>query len=447
MDKVITLSQFSTGLTQMKEDYENKIGESSSVVIKEVSNPLTIEPLEYGIARISSSRININHPAETNVILEETDGNLNLVNGSVMLKAGRTYNLKTIFSVDSESSEGFYVRIVNADTGAHIKSASCCPATLNTHNRVSANYCETIYTATEDIAVTVFFTQKMTNIYNLLLSVQEIRNNPVNQYGGFEKEVLFEGNINTAGDYTLSDSVDNYNVLIFESKKPMDKELCIPLLQSNGDGGYNVTCSNEYSEDYSGWKAFNGTVTNSTDSWVSNGTGENWLCIQLPKPQVINAYTIATRVGDTGDSTPRIFEIQGSNNGTTWDVLDRQDISEVTIASNKSITLDFEYENEVPYLYYRLYSYKSNKTYTGLGELSLYFMSTDPIKKNDVCDISKEDNSFISVKAIDDKEFLLRAKGNTLSVVNIKNMTQKSYISRVIGVYGCLPSLLMGGEF
>lgn len=38
----------------------------------------------------------------------------------------------------------------------------------------------------------------------------------VNQYGGFEKTVLFDGNANAAGNYSLEDNIENYDFLLVE---------------------------------------------------------------------------------------------------------------------------------------------------------------------------------------------------------------------------------------
>ena len=76
-----------------------------------------------------------------------------------------------------------------------------------------------VITPQENIDVTVRLDTNVTTIYSpqSKMVVQEIRTNPVNQYGGFETQVLFDGSANTPQQYSLDDLIDNYNYLVVES--------------------------------------------------------------------------------------------------------------------------------------------------------------------------------------------------------------------------------------
>ena len=55
---------------------------------------------------------------------------------------------------------------------------------------------------------------KLVNSVYTNLVVEEVRDNVVNQYGGFETGVLFDGVANSIGDYSLAESLEDYSLLI-----------------------------------------------------------------------------------------------------------------------------------------------------------------------------------------------------------------------------------------
>jgi hypothetical protein len=76
------------------------------------------------------------------------------------------------------------------------------------------------------------------------------------------------------------------------------------------------------------------------------------LYVQLayPSPRKIDAYTI-TSGNDRPDRDPKNFNLQGSNNGTTWTTIDNR--SNESFAS-RNLTRTFNLAAEAEYAYYRL---------------------------------------------------------------------------------------------
>lgn len=75
--------------------------------------------------------------------------------------------------------------------------------------------------------------------------------------------------------------------------------------------------------DYLPWKAFNGTIANVNDCWISGSEGVNsWIQIKYEKPYKMITVEISPRnETDFNTSSPRDFDILGSNNGVDFDTL------------------------------------------------------------------------------------------------------------------------------
>lgn len=386
-------------------------------------NPLTTEPLEYAVAKITSS-ITTTIAADTKVVLDTIDGNMLLDNGAIKLTAGKTYNIKSIFSIDAVNTTGFYCRIVNYETGDVIASASCCPSTLDSSNRVSANYCETLYTPSSDIYITVLFSANISALYNLLISVQEIRNNPVNQYGGFQTEVLFEGSLIDVGEYNLSDYISNYNLIIVETFYDKQFNDATPAMTSaTTPTPYVITASGTYSG-YEPYKAFNKTETSLYDAWlVESSTG--WLRIDTGK----NTYTDGVFLKGRNDGvSTKNFKLQGSYDENIWvDIFSETD----QIPSNGKT---YSFSEQVDYRYYQIIGSPVG-SYMSISRFDLKVIVAESVQNNlmnvgGTPKIMLMDNSVIILK--DDK-------------IICESLNNK--ISRIIGIRGQLPSVLSGGEF
>lgn len=125
----------------------------------------------------------------------------------------------------------------------------------------------------------------------------------------------------------------------------------VPKLSSANQDGYEVTGSSQWDSGSAPYYAFD---DDKATRWVASSTGTQWLQVKLPTATVCNVARITSRP-ESGDvnQAPTSFEIQGSNDGETWDTLTSQ--SGVTWTSAGE-TQSFSFsDNETAYLYYRLY--------------------------------------------------------------------------------------------
>lgn len=124
----------------------------------------------------------------------------------------------------------------------------------------------------------------------------------------------------------------------------------IPKLTSANQDGYEILASTQFANDHAGYFAFD---DNTQTRWATAAnSGDAWLQIKLPTSTAFNAVQIASRGDSSLDQAPSAFQIQGSNDGETWDTLDSEnDVSWSTLGELKL----FRFENESAYLYYRLY--------------------------------------------------------------------------------------------
>lgn len=147
----------------------------------------------------------------------------------------------------------------------------------------------------------------------------------------------------------------------------------VPVMSSNEQDGY-VASASSTNTDYEAWKAFNKTINDYPDCWLTtSGEPTGWIQIELPNPLSVCAFSIASRNykyrGDVVD-----FELLGSNDGENWDTL--HSITEEP-AWNAGETRTYYFNNKQSYLYYRLNVTKirmvtSADTYISIGEFELF---------------------------------------------------------------------------
>lgn len=114
-----------------------------------------------------------------------------------------------------------------------------------------------------------------------------------------------------------------------------------------------VSASSVYNTTYPAWKAFNGTNSGETDSWISLNTVTGWLQINYGSQKRVNKVSITSRnVASTSvSSSPKDFNILGSNDGINFTMLG-QFKNEVNWGINE--TRDFRFINNNYYQYYKI---------------------------------------------------------------------------------------------
>lgn len=81
-----------------------------------------------------------------------------------------------------------------------------------------------------------------------------------------------------------------------------------------------------------------------------------WMTLELEDPQVSNYYTL-TSANDADERDPRDWEIEGSQDGETWETLDERSDQKF---DDRNMTREFYFENDTAYKFYRLNLLKNN---------------------------------------------------------------------------------------
>ena len=145
----------------------------------------------------------------------------------------------------------------------------------------------------------------------------------------------------------------------------------VPTMTSNTTPyGVAISNGNDY---YPIWKAFDGTNSSSSDSWVWAGYAANvaWAGYKFTTPVCINRIYVENRNEGAGvNRAPKKFKVQASNDGSSW-----SDISqEFTNASQDSAYgAYYSFSNNGYFLYYRVFiTDVYDAGYVGIGKLQFY---------------------------------------------------------------------------
>lgn len=129
------------------------------------------------------------------------------------------------------------------------------------------------------------------------------------------------------------------------SLKPSGLGNPVPDMTSNTEPGGTVSASNSSS---SAWKVFDRTP----GKVVLSSSATGWVQYRFQNPVVIDAYMLqAPNDNSQNDDMPWQWNIEGSNDGTNWTILDTQD-GQDTWASNE--WRQYAFHNETVFTHYRL---------------------------------------------------------------------------------------------
>lgn len=161
----------------------------------------------------------------------------------------------------------------------------------------------------------------------------------------------------------LADIVIPQHNLFTYGEKTVKTDWKNSKLTSNGTmGGTSPACqtSGYYSSSYYPYYAFDET----TNYWHSNTTKPQWITYYTPTEIYVDTIKITL-----SDYNPMFFEIQGSNNNTTWTTL----VDGLNKINSSGQTLEIPVNSENPYKYIRLVNKKGyNSTYTTVREMFIY---------------------------------------------------------------------------
>ncbi|WP_419785985.1 discoidin domain-containing protein [Pseudodesulfovibrio sp.] len=177
------------------------------------------------------------------------------------------------------------------------------------------------------------------------------------------------------------------DISVFAQYSPADPNLWVPKLveipeytYTSGDQalsslGASASASGYYLSYYPA-NAIDGGVTGDSPLWVSNlGDTAPTYTVTLPAEQTITSYAMVNRTADL-TQIPKSWTFEGSNDGSTWDVLHIVS-GELSWAANER--REFDCDTTGSYLYYRLNVSANNGNTNNCGfiEFQMYADLTD----------------------------------------------------------------------
>lgn len=174
---------------------------------------------------------------------------------------------------------------------------------------------------------------------------------------------------------------DAFSFRVEEAEARSSATSIVPVMTSNTAPSGVASASAVDSDYFAAWKAFDGSGV----GWLMPyNVSSGWLEYVLPDGQTrhLVSYTIKPRVNDAEISAPRDWSIQGSNDGTTWDVLDTR-AGESRWGSNQTNGISYELDTSQmmkSYSHFRLVITAKNEGsgYCGCAELTLMGLETLP---------------------------------------------------------------------
>ncbi len=131
-----------------------------------------------------------------------------------------------------------------------------------------------------------------------------------------------------------------------------------------------ITYSSHYDNSYSGRHAFDGETAYYGSGWYSraNSAMPQWLSYQFPSAKTIVQYRM---MSTQNDGPIGAWEFQGSNDGTSWTILDTQGVP-TNITWAVRVFQTFDIPNTNAYLHYRVYATVGDGTYASIMELQMF---------------------------------------------------------------------------
>jgi hypothetical protein len=164
---------------------------------------------------------------------------------------------------------------------------------------------------------------------------------------------------------------DTINLLKMIQGSPYDNGNIIPTMTSNTSPSGVASESSVNQNIYYAWKAFNKTLTDNTDNWISTDK-VGWIAYEFSLPKVIQKYTITSRL-DTNRGDLKTWTFEGSQDGVTWIKL-HEVINERAWGSGEKRSYIFT--NIVNYKHYRVnitdITIAGSASYISIGELEMF---------------------------------------------------------------------------
>jgi hypothetical protein len=169
-----------------------------------------------------------------------------------------------------------------------------------------------------------------------------------------------------------SESIGNVNQLPNQNGEIWLTEKWNAVLIGNNDPVQYVASASTEEPGFEAYKAFDNTNATLNDTWLTvTGNVTGYLQYQdTGGGAVVTEYKITSRNAASGGiESPRSWTFEGSNNGTTWVVLDTR----VNISFDNNETKIFYFSNATSYSYYKLNVTLNNGSvnFVAVGELEI----------------------------------------------------------------------------
>jgi hypothetical protein len=137
----------------------------------------------------------------------------------------------------------------------------------------------------------------------------------------------------------------------------------VPVLSANVPA---VSTSGDFSSQYLGWNAFDSSLTS---MWISQTyVSPAWIAYQFTSAKTITSYSINYVNGQITTRAPKVFQLQASNDGSTWVAVDIR-TNEINWSGNELRT--YVVSSPGSYSRYRLHVTDDNDDRTGVVVVSM----------------------------------------------------------------------------
>jgi len=170
-----------------------------------------------------------------------------------------------------------------------------------------------------------------------------------------------------AGDVFIGiDNFPYYDETIITDLTPDMTSNTAPSGECIGDGVYRNSVTYAY------WKAFNKSLYDNNDAWISKETVDkafpHWIGYKFDDCVVCNKFIVQSRILNYS-TAPKKIKIEASNNAIDW--VELYKFNEYYFP-DKAFRKCYKFNNNIPYQYYRLLIEEGfSTTYTSVGELTM----------------------------------------------------------------------------
>ncbi|KAF6626974.1 hypothetical protein H6F38_23250 [Paenibacillus sp. EKM208P] len=237
-------------------------------------------------------------------------------------------------------------------------------------------------------------------ITNNKQSYQYYRLNVNGVSGNYPRVVIVEWEMY---EYIFDDkfllSVDDETYSIYKNVKPL-----VPLMNAVDSSSGSVIGTPSYLTYYI-WKAFDRDETTAyTTNYTPSSNSPLFIGFKFNDPVCVKRYEFRAGL--------RTFRFMGSNNGTSWDVLDTKN----SLVSNTTTTQTFDISNVNLYTYYKI---EATLATTGIDWVSIFSVQFYELKPPVLLSCTLSEQSFVQNGM--DRDFII----DTNEVMNIREFIKQ----------------------